>query len=360
MASDFASASLLCTCHSKKLHAKGNNTFHQIKIMKKYNLNILTFLLFVPIFSIGQIPNGHFIDADSSAPRGKKIKPFIQKEKGIYHYAVLTELPFENDCIEITDEGERIKCSERNLRKLIFEKLEDIDFRGRVYAYLTIDNNQRIKDIYIYSYPKSEKVNERIEEAIKKLDVKSGIYEGQEVTSRLWTSFSFPSSFKESFQESLSKLKADTNPEYSRYENLLFDATEYILSGPIYPKGSEFQAATKIVGFWKNRDTGLNIPIGNEFYNILSNDNQQQYLYMISMMNYSLNQKLNYNKILPCKPIPGQIYSEQEDVKEVQLGGAKILLEFIGKKENNVPMNSKTKKYYKAYEKGELEEKLSK
>jgi len=328
--------------------------------MKKYKLNILTFLLLIPIFAIGQIPKEHFLDADSSAPRGMKIKPFIQKEKGIYHYAVLTELPFENDCVGITDEREKIKCSERNLRKLIFDKLNDIDFRGSVYAYLTVNKNKDITDIAVRSYPKSEKVNEKIEEAIKKLDVTSGEYDGQEVITRLWTSFSFPSSFKESFQESLSRLMADNNPEYSRYENLLFDATEYILSGPIYPKGSEFQAANKIVGFWKNKDTGLNIPIGSDFYNALTNKNQQQYLYMISMMNYSLNQKLNYNKILACKPISGQKYSEQEDVREVQLGGAKILLEFIGDEKNNVPMASKTKKFYKAYEKGELKDKLFK
>lgn len=327
--------------------------------MKKHKLNKLIFLLLVPIFVIGQIPEKHFLDADSSAPRGMKIKPFIQKEKGIYHYAVLTELPFENNCNEITNEREKIKCSERNLRKLIFEKLDDIDFRGSVYAYLTVNKNKVITDISVRSYPKSEKLNEKIEEAIKKIDVKYGEYDGQEVISRLWTSFSFPSSLKESFQESLSKLISDTNPKYSNYENLLFDATEYILSGPIYPRGNEFQAANRIVEFWKNKDTGMNIPIGNGFYNALTSVNQQ-HLYMISMMNYSLNQKLNYNKTLACKPIPGQKYSEQEDVREVQLGGAKIVLKFIGNEENNIPMTSKTKKLFKAYKKGELEEKLFK
>ena len=326
--------------------------------MKNNIFIILTIFILIPFFAIGQIPKGHFIDADSSAPKGMKMKPFIQKEDGIYHYAVLTELPFENDCAGLTNEREKIQCSERNLRKLIFQNLNDINFSGSVYSYLTVTKNSKIVDISVHSYPNSEETNNKIKEGIEKLHVKTGKYDGQAVISRLWTSFSFPSSFQESFQESVSKMVADENPEYKIYESLLFDATEFILSGPIYPNGSEFRAANKIVGFWKNKDTGLNIPIGSDFYNALTNKNQQQYLYMIAMMNYALNQKLNYNRIISCKPIPGQKYSEQEDVKEIQLEGAKILLEFIGNEKNNVPMSSKTRKYYKAYLANKLEEKL--
>jgi len=328
--------------------------------MNKYKFTFLILLLLIPIFSIGQIPKGHFIDADSSAPRGMKMKPFIQKENGVYHYAVLTELPFTNNCNGLTKEREKIQCSERNLRKLIFENLDKINFSGSVYAYLTVTKSSEIIDISVRSYPNSEETNKKIKEGIEKLDVKTGKYDGKEVISRLWTSFSFPSSFKESFQESLSKMTADENPKYAKYESLLFDATEFILSGPIYPNGSEFQAANKIVGFWKNKDTGLNIPIGSDFYNALTNKNQQQYLYMISMINYSLNQKINHDRILSCKPISGQKYSEQEDVKEVQLEGSKILLEFIGNEKNNVPMSSKSKKYYKAYLNNSLEKILFK
>lgn len=329
--------------------------------MNKYRLNLLTILLLIPIFSIGQIPKGHFLDADSSAPRGMIMKPFIQKEKEIYHYAVITELPFENDCNDITEEREKIKCSERNLRKLIFEKLnEDINFRGSVYVYLTVTKNSEITDISVRSYPKTKDINKKIEEGIEKIKVKVGKYNGQEITSRLWTSFSFPSSFKESFKESFSKLKADENPEYDIYESLLYDATQFIFSGPIYPKGSEFRAATGIVSFWMNKDTGMNTPTFGDFFTTLTNENQQQYLYTVAMINYGLNQKLNHKRILKCKKIEGQKYSEQKDVREVQLGGANILLGFIGNEKNNVLMTSKTKKYYKAYKKKKLEGKLFK
>ncbi|AXP81578.1 hypothetical protein CJ739_2505 [Mariniflexile rhizosphaerae] len=327
--------------------------------MKKYKLNILTFLLLIPIFAIGQIPKGHFLDADKTAERGYKVKPFKQEKEGIYHYAVLTELPFENNCESGLSEKEQIACSEKNLRNFIYPKLSsELNFKGNVYVYLTITEDAQITDITVNSYPNSESTNNLIEEAIKTVEFKPGKFENEIVKSRLWTSFTFPSSSKELFSESFEKMEQDENPEYKNYENLIFDASNYIFSNPIYPNGTEFGAANKIIGFWKNKDTGLNIPIGSDFYKVLTNQNQQQYLYMIAMMNYSLDQKINHNRILECKPKEGQKYSEQEDVKEVQLGGAKILLEFIGNEKNNVPMTSKTKKYYKAYEKNKLDKQL--
>ncbi|MCF7567275.1 hypothetical protein L3X37_02700 [Sabulilitoribacter arenilitoris] len=327
--------------------------------MNKRNLNFLITLLLVPIITIGQIPKGHFIDADKATEKGYVVKPFKQEKEGIYHYAVLTELPFENDCTNRLSEKEQIACAEKKLRKLIYEKLtSENTFKGNVYVYLSVTKDAEITDVSINSYPKSKEIEELIKEAISKIEIKAGKFNNEIVISRLWTSFTFPSSSKELLSESLEKMKADKNAEYKKYENLIFDATQYIFSNPIYPNGKEFQAANKIIGFWKNKDTGLNIPIGNDFYNVLTNKNQQQYLYMVGMMNHSLNQKINHKRILACKPIEGQKYKEQKDVQEVQLEGAKILLKFIGNSKNNVPMNSKTKKYYKAFEKNKLNEKL--
>lgn len=156
--------------------------------------------------------------------------------------------------------------------------------------------------------------------------------------------------------ESLEEMKADKNAEYEKYEPLLFKATEYIFDNPVNIKSKEFISATQIVGFWMNKDTGMRIPAFGNFFTSLTNENEQQFLYTVAMINYSLNQKINHDRILTCKKIEGQKFSEQEDVREVQLGGAKILLEYIGNKDNNVPINSKTKEYLKAYKKGELDE----
>ena len=59
----------------KKLN-KREYAFEQTNVMNKYRLNLLTIFLLIPIFSIGPIPKGQFLDADSSVPRGLKMIPF--------------------------------------------------------------------------------------------------------------------------------------------------------------------------------------------------------------------------------------------------------------------------------------------
>ena len=162
--------------------------------MKKYKLNILTFLLLIPIFAIGQIPKGHFLDADDSAEKGYKVKPFKQKKQGIYHYAILTELPFENNCGEGLSEKEQIDCSEEKLRELINEKMiSEIEFKGNVYVYvyLTVTEKGEIEDIKIKSYPKTDEIDKIFKEATEKIEVRPGKYKKKSVKSRLWTNFKY-------------------------------------------------------------------------------------------------------------------------------------------------------------------------
>jgi len=160
--------------------------------MRKTKLNILTFLLLLPIFAIGQIPKGHFLDADDSTEKGYKVKPFEQKKEGIYHYAILTELPFENDCEKGMSEKEQITCSENRLHELISEKLtSEIEFKGSVYIYLTVTENAEIKDIKVKSFPQTDEIDKLFKEATEKIEVKAGKYKKNTVNSRLWTSFKY-------------------------------------------------------------------------------------------------------------------------------------------------------------------------
>lgn len=155
--------------------------------------------------------------------------------------------------------------------------------------------------------------------------------------------------------ESFKAMKGDKSATYQKYEPLLFEATVYIFDNPVNVKSKEFISATQIVGFWMNNDEGMRIPTFGNFFTALTNKNQQQFLYTVAMLTYSLDQKLNHGRILSCEKIEGQKFSEQEDVRELQLNGAKILLQYVGDKNNNVPINSKTKKYLKAYKKGALD-----
>jgi hypothetical protein len=154
--------------------------------------------------------------------------------------------------------------------------------------------------------------------------------------------------------KSLKEMKHDKNLKYEKYESLIFKATSYIFNNPLDSKTEEFSSAAQIVSFWMNKDTGMGIPTFGKFFKTLTNKNNQQFFYTAAMIHYELDQKINHNRILKCLPIEGEKYNEQKDVREVQFEGAKIILEYMGNKKNNVPMTRKTKKYFKAYKKNLL------
>lgn len=160
--------------------------------MKKYKLNFLTILLLIPMFAIGQIPKGHFLDADDTAEIGYKLKPFKQKKEGIYHYAILTELPFENDCESGISEKEQIACAEKKLNGLISEKLNsETEFKGSVYVYLTVTEKAEITNIKVKSYPQSDKIDKIIKQVTEQIKVRPAKYKKKVVKSRLWTKLEF-------------------------------------------------------------------------------------------------------------------------------------------------------------------------
>lgn len=154
--------------------------------------------------------------------------------------------------------------------------------------------------------------------------------------------------------DSLEKMKSDSEPDFANYEQILFDATEYIFANPVNFKSKEFLSACRIVDFWKNEDTGINIPIFGNFYNSMNPKSNQRYFYMIAIMNYILSEKINNNRLLENVKIEGQKYSEQENVRESQIEGARIFLDYVSNENNRLPLNSKSKKFLKAHKKGEL------
>jgi hypothetical protein len=146
------------------------------------------------MFAIGQIPKGHFLDADDSAEKGYKLKPFKQKKEGIYHYAILTELPFENECESGISEKEQIACAEKNLNGLISEKLNSkSEFKGNVYVYLTVTEKAEIIDIKVKSYPQSDEIDKIVKQATEQIKVRPAKYKKKVVKSRLWTKLEFNS-----------------------------------------------------------------------------------------------------------------------------------------------------------------------
>jgi len=157
-----------------------------------YSLLTLIALLNISAMATAQIPKGHFLDADDTAEKGFKIKPFKQKKEGIYHYAVLSELPFENNCDNNLPQEAYIECSEDTLQKLIRANLnKTISFKGNVYVYLTVTKEATIKDVSVKTYPKSYLVERLFREATEQIQVKPGKFKKKTVISRLWTRFNF-------------------------------------------------------------------------------------------------------------------------------------------------------------------------
>mgnify|MGYP003149020352 CR=1 FL=1 len=150
--------------------------------MDTFKLKFLMLVLLLPVFGLAQIPKGHFLDSDG------EIKPFKQESKGLYHYAILSELPFENNCQKKQSEKKRIICAEDSLSDLLQKQLTlETDYKGRVYIYLTVNKNAEIEDVHITSYPNSNEINKAVNSATKNLAVKPAIYNDQIVKARLWT-----------------------------------------------------------------------------------------------------------------------------------------------------------------------------
>jgi hypothetical protein len=162
------------------------------------------------------------------------------------------------------------------------------------------------------------------------------------------------------FEKANNEMIKETNPDFENYENLLLQATDYILSNTLDVKNPEFIGASKIVAFWMDRDTWFAIPIGTTFHQTLSKDKNQKFLNIISMINYILHQKESNQRLLKNKLVKGQIYKDQDDVREVQLEGAKIFLTYAIKPENKITLSTETQIYLEAYKNGSLKEELLK
>lgn len=158
------------------------------------------------------------------------------------------------------------------------------------------------------------------------------------------------------FREGMEAMAMDKNPRHEEYQPLILEATTYIFNNPVDQSSVEFVSATQIVAFWMDKKTEMNIPAFGEFFDSLTNENHQQFLYTIAMIHYGLDQKLNHGRVLSLETIKRKTYAEQDDVREVQLEGAKIFLAYAVDPENLVPLPTETQKYLEAYNNKTLKE----
>ncbi|WP_224490970.1 hypothetical protein [Robertkochia flava] len=160
------------------------------------------------------------------------------------------------------------------------------------------------------------------------------------------------SQFKEAFQN----ITSSDSVDYSKYDKVVFEASNYVFENPVDYKSEKYFYANKLIGKWMNDTTDFGFPLFGPFYEDLSNKEYQKYYYRVALVNYALNQKFNHNRLLTCKPIPGEVFREQKDVKEIQLGAAGILIEYCSEKSNNLKLNRQMKKYVEAFKNETLAE----
>lgn len=157
--------------------------------------------------------------------------------------------------------------------------------------------------------------------------------------------------FKSEF-DSMNKVE---NPNFNDYDKLVYKATKYIFSNPVNNKSEEFFYAMKIAKFWMDKDTEFPLPTFGTFYSKLTEENNERFFYIISLLHYNLIQKIENNRLLKCLPIEGKKFFELPEVKEIQIESAKIFLNYATDENNNLKLNRELKLYAEAMKEEKLE-----
>lgn len=126
----------------------------------------------------------------------------------------------------------------------------------------------------------------------------------------------------------------EKNDQYNAIEREVLDASKNILFQPYSVKDQDKMDAIKAVDRWLVYTNDYTFPVMGKLYNAIKDDEYLVSLYKTAMVNYILDQKLNYNRIITCNinPPKGKTYLEQNDVRELHYEAAVIFINFL--KEN--------------------------
>lgn len=164
-----------------------------------------------------------------------------------------------------------------------------------------------------------------------------------------------PTLINAQFKAEFDTMNKVENPNFNDYDKLVYEATKYIFSNPVNNKSEDFFYAVKIVQFWMDKDTVFPLPTFGTFFSKLTKENNERFFYIISLMHYNLIQKIDNNRLLKCLPIEGKKFFELPEVKEIQIEGAKIFLNYAADENNNFKLNPKLKLYVESMKEGKLE-----
>jgi hypothetical protein len=109
-------------------------------------------------------------------------------QKNLKHFSIANELPFTNNCENISVTKERISCLEKELRNQILDIIgRETDYEGEMHLYFTVDKKGNPVDIGTKGFPADEKLEKSIQNAVLQLDLKKGKYRGRKANIRCYT-----------------------------------------------------------------------------------------------------------------------------------------------------------------------------
>ena len=148
-------------------------------------------------------------------------------------------------------------------------------------------------------------------------------------------------------------LTFDTQEQYDEADKDILKAVDYLLTHKHNEKTENYKYALKSMIKWMDGTSKYAIIIGGKLAEDLSNKSLMLNMYMAGMAKYLLTERFENNRYVDIQAQKEKNFMERDAVREIQLNGAKIVLDYI---ENfaKIEPSKKIKKAIKAYKKDKL------
>jgi hypothetical protein len=111
-----------------------------------------------------------------------------KNQKDLKHFSIASEMPFENDCLDISNIEKRTRCLENELREQILSIVgSEIDYKGEMHLYFSVDKKGEPYDIIAKGFPSDPELEKLIESAVLVLELERGEFRGKKANIRCYT-----------------------------------------------------------------------------------------------------------------------------------------------------------------------------
>jgi hypothetical protein len=123
----------------------------------------------------------------------------------------------------------------------------------------------------------------------------------------------------------------DKFEQYDSVDMKIFEVADYLLSNPIQRKQytKDYFYAVKSLVKWSSHTPSYKILIFGKIVDASDDDPLMKNIYMAAMIKFLMEQRYQYNNYIFPEKQPDVKFSELPDVKETQLGAAKIFFNYL-------------------------------